>query len=200
MKIYSFIIIIAASMFTACGSAAEPKNTAISSSNSSNAAGDPINSANVAPPSAPPASSGNFKASATSPMETMKTLNAATKAKDVAAMKQLVSKGTLLEMEKSAQLQNMTVDEMLLVDDGESFEEVPEMRSEKITGERATVEIKNTLSGEWTTLPFVKEDGVWRVAMDEYLLDMQKKATEDMNKPATESGGVTADKPKTQKK
>ena len=51
-----------------------------------------------------------------------------------------------------------------------------------IEGETATVEVKNNVSGEFQKIPFVKEDGVWKVALDKFLDDVMKKMKEEMNK------------------
>ena len=121
---------------------------------------------------------------AKSPTEVLKTLNEASKTKDVAAIKNSVSKGTLNLIEETAKAQNTTVDDLLKKENGAPFKELPEMRNEKIEGDSATIELKNTKSDDWETVPFVKEDGVWRLALDKYLDDFKKKATESMKMPA----------------
>jgi preprotein translocase subunit YajC len=118
-----------------------------------------------------------------SPTEVMQALNEASKAKDVAGIKNSVSKGTLALIEESAKAQNITVDEALKKDSGAPFKDLPEMRNEKIEGDTATIELKNATTNDWETIPFVKEDGVWRLALDKYLEDFKKKATEDMKMP-----------------
>ncbi len=122
-----------------------------------------------------------------SPTEVLKALNEASKAKDAAAIKDSVSKGTLNLIEESAKAQNTTVDELLKKDNGAPFKELPEMRNEKIEGDTATIELKNTTSNDWETVPFVKEDGIWKLALDKYLDDFKKKATENMKIPIDES-------------
>ena len=118
-----------------------------------------------------------------SPSDVLKTLNEASKSKDVAAIKNSVSKGTLNLIEESAKAQNTTVDELLQKDNGAPFKDLPEMRNEKIEGDTATIELKNATSNDWETVPFVKEDGAWRLALDKYLDDFKKKATESMKMP-----------------
>lgn len=179
MKIYSIAFIISVFILTACSSP-QTANVAVNLTNSANT------TANTVAQNQPQ----TMQPSATSPMETIKVLNEAAKTKNTEAIKRVVSKGTLALMEKTAQEQKTTVDELLKKDDGAPFEELPEMRNEKITGETATVEVKNNESGEWTALPFVKEDGVWKVAIDKYVERLQKKMTEDMKQPP----------PKTEKK
>ena len=45
---------------------------------------------------------------------------------------------------------------------------LPPSRNEKITGDVAILEIKNEKTGQWDPLPFVKEDGNWKLAVDTY--------------------------------
>ena len=118
-----------------------------------------------------------------SPTETMKALNEASKTKDIETTKKLVSRSTLVLLEKSAKEQNTTIDELLKKDNGAPFQELPETRNEKITGDAATVEVKDTATNNWEILPFVKEDGIWKIALDKFLDDIMKRANEEMNKP-----------------
>jgi PBP1b-binding outer membrane lipoprotein LpoB len=84
-----------------------------------------------------------------SPTEVLKTLNEASKSKDVAAIKNSVSKGTLNLIDESAKAQNTTVDELLKKENGAPFKDLPEMRNEKIEGDTATIELKNTTTDSW---------------------------------------------------
>lgn len=136
-----------------------------------------------------------------SPTETLKALNEASKKKDTAAIKSLLSKGTLDLLEKNAKKQSKTVDEILLKDDGAPFQELPETRNEVITGDTATIEVKNTVTNEFQKLPFVKEDGIWKVALDKFLEDVMKQMREEMNKiPANISIPDNANQTKTESK
>ncbi len=88
----------------------------------------------------------------------------AAKAKDPAGFKDAISKASLDMMEKFAKAQNKTLDEMLkntLSGPFGSFE----AKDEKITGNTATVMVKDEKGG-WETIPFVKEDGKWKIAFD----------------------------------
>ena len=97
-------------------------------------------------------------------------------------------------MEENAKQQNSTVDELLKKDSGAPFEELPEMRNEKITGDAATVEVKDKNSEKWVTLPFVKEDGVWKVALDKFIQDAMKQMNEEMKMPAADNSNKQANK------
>ncbi len=163
MKIYIALFLFTAFIFTACSSSQPTTNTA----NTGNSA----QAQNQSPPAT------------LSPTETMLALNKAARERNSAAVKNLISKGTLEMMEANAREQNTTVDELLKNDENTPFEEIPEMRNEKIEGDRATVEVKNKLSDDWIALPFVKENGVWKVAVDRYIEDMRQKMLEEMKQP-----------------
>lgn len=175
MKIYSITFLTTALFFTACSSPQQTNtatnstvNSTANSTTSTNAA--TVNTGQPAPP----------KVVAQSPTDAMKALNEASKTNDVEAIKGLVSKGTIALLEESAKEKQTTVDELLQRDDSMPFEDIPEMRNEKITGDKATLEIKNKLSGQFSTIPFVKEDGSWRIAFDVYLKEVEETMRKQM--------------------
>lgn len=97
------------------------------------------------------------------PIETFKTYVKAIKAKDVKAMRVLLSEATLKMHERQAVAQGTTVDEIikretLFTENQRSVE----FRDEKIEGDKATLMVKNSY-GSWETVPFVKEEGVWKI-------------------------------------
>lgn len=108
------------------------------------------------------------------PTETLKIFLEASRKKDVETVKTTLSKTTIEMAEKSAREHNTTIDALLKKDDVQVSEVLPEIRNEKIEGETATVEIKDSGNG-YETLPFVKEDGKWKIAFDKYQESMQKK-------------------------
>ena len=113
------------------------------------------------------------------PTATFKAFYDASKKKDVPAMKKSLSKGTLDMFDKIAKEQNKTTDEMLKgLDKDDKSEKMPETRNEKITGDTATLEVKNDKTNKWDPLPFVKENGEWKIALDKFLEDMMKNLGE----------------------
>lgn len=118
-----------------------------------------------------------------SPTATFKAFFEASKKKDTAAMKKSLSKGTVEMFDKLAKEQNKSTDEMLkgLDKDGQE-EKIPETRNEKITGDTATLEVKNEKTEKWDTLPFVKEEGEWKIALDKFITDMMIKGLGDKMK------------------
>ena len=131
-----------------------------------------------------------------SPTDTLKNYIEASKKKDVAAIRKNLSRGSLELAEKSAQMQNTTVDELFKRDDMAALDEIPEIRNERIEGDAASVEVKDFTSG-YDTIPFVKEDGAWKIAFDKYQQAMMEKMRQEMNLPAanapkSEGGQPTA--------
>lgn len=111
------------------------------------------------------------------PVETFKTYVKALKAKDTKAMKVLLSAATLMMHEQEAKAQNISIDKIIeretLLAEGQT---TVEYRNEKIDGEKATLQVKS--SGFWQTIPFVREDGVWKIdkqgVADQMLQDMDE--------------------------
>ncbi|MEO6390216.1 MAG: nuclear transport factor 2 family protein [Pyrinomonadaceae bacterium] len=106
------------------------------------------------------------------PSATHKAYVEAMASNDVPAIKKVMSKAALVMLEKRAQTQSKTLDDMLKEwkvgpDDAKWM---VEERNVKITGDTATMEVRGSKGGtdDWSTLPFVKEDGEWKVALDKY--------------------------------
>lgn len=116
-----------------------------------------------------------------SPSATLKAYFEALQKKDAAGLKKTLSKGTLEMFEQFAKAQNppKSLDEALQTGLASSTtapdaNKVPETRNEKIEGEKATLEVKNDKTGAWETVPFVKEDGAWKIAFDQMFRDAFK--------------------------
>jgi PBP1b-binding outer membrane lipoprotein LpoB len=123
-----------------------------------------------------------------SPSGVLKQYVAASQKQDVAAMKNLLSKGSLELIEKSAKAQNSTTDELLRRESAVKIQKAIETRNEKIEGDAATVEIKNETTGEFDMkMPFVREGGAWKIARDKYIEEEMKKANEEINKKLVNS-------------
>jgi len=117
--------------------------------------------------------------SAASPTATFKTFFEAQQKKDIAGMKQQLSKTSLAMMEASAKEQGVTLDKMIegqLENPASKVDKLPEMRNEKINGNEATLELQNEATQKWDTMYFVKEDGAWKIAFDRTVEEMLRKA------------------------
>lgn len=126
-----------------------------------------------------------------SPTATLKAFYEATQKKDAEGIKKTLSKGTLEMLEGFAKAQGKTLDESLksgLANDTSS-DKMPESRNEKIDGDKATLEVKNDKTGTWETVPFVKEDGVWKIAFDQMFRDAFKNMGND-NSSAPSTGNA----------
>ena len=122
------------------------------------------------------------------PLETFKTYTKAIKKKDITTMKLLLSRETLKMHEDEARSQGVTVDDIVkretLFTENQS---TLEYRNEKIDGEKATLEIKDSM-GYWQTVHFVREDGEWKIdkksTADQLMQEIEeenRKADEELN-------------------
>jgi hypothetical protein len=117
---------------------------------------------------------------ATTPLEALKIYSSARKKKDVPAMKNVLSKGSIKMAEDDAKAQNRPLDEVLLNDTlfPENVSTV-EYKNESKTDENATIEVKNQF-GLWDRVPFIKEDGEWKIAKEKFADEMQKQVDDQM--------------------
>ena len=130
-----------------------------------------------------------------SPTEVFKAQAEAQKKKDTAAMKQNLSKASLELIEKAAKAENKSVDEALAAESPMGNQNAEyEFRNEKIDGDNATVEITEKGKNQWITMPFVKEDGKWKLALDKFMQELMKKMTDQMKMPTGPSNTNSADK------
>lgn len=167
MKIYQItILILFALMFGACSST-QSTNTAT--------ANQPTTETKATNESSP----ANQTALAGSPTEVLKIFTEATKKKDIETIKKTLSKSMMRVVEETAKRQNISVDEMLMKVEAPGGE----LKNEKIEGDTATVEIKNEAASENDLMPFVKEDGGWKIALDVFMDNVMKKMNEESKKP-----------------
>ncbi len=97
-------------------------------------------------------------------------------------MKLLLSEGSIKMAEQEAKAQNVTLDEIVkretLFRENQS---TVEFRNEKIDGERATIEMKDSFD-TWNTVPFVREEGIWKIdkqgIANQMMLDFERKNKE----------------------
>lgn len=111
-----------------------------------------------------------------SPTEAYQMLYAAVKAKDKNKIKQLVSKSSVGLAEFSAAQQKKQVDEVLANGfTGTTFSPtLPEIRDERIKDSFGALEVYNSQESRWEDLPFIYEDGSWKLAVGDVLQDKYK--------------------------
>jgi hypothetical protein len=113
-----------------------------------------------------------------SPKKTFETYIKALKAKDTTTMKVLLSDGTMKMHEQEAKAQGITVDDIVkretLFSEGQTK---VEYKDEKIDGNKATLRVK-TPYATWETVPFVLEDGQWKIDKQGYANQMLQEMDE----------------------
>lgn len=116
---------------------------------------------------------------ARTPFETLVTYTQAIRKKDVATMKSLLSAESVKMAQSEADAQKIPLDEVIQKETlfGEN-QTTLEFRNEKIEGDEATIEVKNSY-GIWDAVPFVREGGAWKIAKERYADELQKQADED---------------------
>ena len=113
------------------------------------------------------------------PLDALKTYTQAIKKKDTAKMKTLLSKGSIKMAEDEARERNLPLDEVIQKETLFSEDQkTVEFRNEKIEGETATIEMKNSY-GTWDVVPSVRENGKWKIAKERYADELMKQAEED---------------------
>jgi hypothetical protein len=112
------------------------------------------------------------------PLDTLKTYTQAIKKKDAAKMKSLLSKGSIKMAQEEARERNQPLDEVIQKETLFSEDQkTVEFRNEKIEGETASIEMKNSF-GTWDVVPFVNEDGRWKIAKERYADELLKQSEE----------------------
>ncbi len=156
--------IFGALALTACTGTNTNSNSNTNSSTSSNSATDK------------PAATGNVGFS--SPTATFRTFYDAAKNGNTDGIKRSMSAKTLDMMQKGAAKENKSIDEAFKEMIKDAPAAIPETRNEKIDGEKATLEVKDDKMDKWDTVPFVRENGEWKIA----ILDEMAGAMEKLDK------------------
>ena len=102
-----------------------------------------------------------------SPTEAYKRLYAAVKSKDAEAIKRQLTKKTLELGEASAARVGKTPEAMRENGHTETTfsDTLPPIRDERIKDNMGALEVWNSKSSRWEDLPFIKEDGTWKLAI-----------------------------------
>ena len=103
------------------------------------------------------------------PVESFKAYITAVKHKDTTEMKRHLSSESIKMHEQEAKSQNVTLDDIVrretLFSENQS---TLYFRNEKIEGDKATLEVKNSF-GSWETVPFVREEDEWKIDKKGYV-------------------------------
>jgi hypothetical protein len=109
------------------------------------------------------------------PTATFKSFYEAAKSNNVDGIKKAMSKKTMDAITKAAAKENKSVDDSLKDMAKDAPSKAPETRNEKIDGDKATLEVKDDKMDKWDTVPFVKEDGLWKIALLDAMSDVMDK-------------------------
>ena len=159
-KFYLLITVAAVALNIACSSAASTETTKTKGTNTA-----PVNQTKTETATKTETRTVTVKQS--TPTEAGESFFNSMKNKDKAAFKSLMTKDSVEILEAAASEKKMTLDDLL---DKQFFPNTPmpatfEQRNEKITGDRATTEMKDD-KGEWSPMTFVKEGGAWKVSLE----------------------------------
>jgi hypothetical protein len=97
------------------------------------------------------------------PTAAMKAYYDAAKRNDFKALKGLVSDAYLKEIAKAP----FPFERMMEPLTENLPPAMPPVRHEKVSGDRATLEVLDHKSKQWETVSFVRENGVWKIALHE---------------------------------
>jgi hypothetical protein len=169
MKITNAIILktialVALGSATACQSAAPAVNKAAANTPSNSAAANtaqPEANKTAVPETAVKETDGSPNASLDTPTAAYKFAYAARQKKDVAGLKRVMSKDALEFLEVFTE-PGKTIDDTLLKMTETPQAATDESRSEKINGDKATLEYPDA-NGKWKKMDFVKEGGDWKL-------------------------------------
>ena len=115
------------------------------------------------------------------PLETLKAYTQAIKRKDTTEMKLLLSDASIKMAQQEAKAQGRSLDD--IVKDETLFTEAQtslRFRNQKIDGNRASIEVENSFGG-FDTVPFVREDGAWKIDK-QAIADQMLKQNEEGDK------------------
>ena len=103
----------------------------------------------------------------TSPTDAYKKVFAAVTSKDVEAIKKLLTKKSLELGVVQSQRTKKPIEQVYEnAFTATTFSEtLPSIRDERINGDMGSIEVWNSKESKWEDLPFIKEDGGWKLAI-----------------------------------
>ena len=128
------------------------------------------------------------------PTDAYKKLYAAVKSKDVEAIKQQLTKKTI-EFGKMAGEKNKNPDIYINGFTATTFADtLPTMRDERVNGDMGALEVWNSRDSKWEDLPFVKEDGGWKLAVGEVFAGTYQSPGKGRDQIEKEAANAVANK------
>lgn len=131
------------------------------------------------------------------PTNAYKTLFAAVKSKDTEAIRQAMTKKTQDFAQFSADRQKAPIEKVLANGFTKTTfsETLPEIRDERVSGDMGAVEVWNAQDRIWEDLPFIKEDGVFKLAVGELFDGSFKSPGPGRAKKESEAANLMAPPP-----
>lgn len=130
---------------------------------------------------------------AQSPTEAYKMLFAAVKAKNPEQIKQMMTKNTLGLAQFNADRQKISIEKS--VENGlvapTMSDTLTEIRDERVKGNYGNVEVFNQKENRWEDLPFILEDGGWKLAVGDLFqgkFESPGKSKGDIEREASNTG------------
>lgn len=105
------------------------------------------------------------------PTETLKAYNLASINKNPDKVKNLISKGSIHLINQRAKEEGLSFNKMIIEGKGPPAFETTKISNEKISGNTAVVEIKFADRDKVDKVPFVKEDGKWKIDFVKFFKD-----------------------------
>jgi hypothetical protein len=153
------LAIMTLALAAACSQGPSTNSNGAGSSNNANASNNRA--------TATPTPAATTSASLSTPTNTFMAFYEASKKNDVEGVKRTLSKDSLEFLTAAAKQENKSLEVAL----NESLKKAdvptttPEVRNEKIDGERATLEVKDDKSGSWEPFSFVRENAEWKIRL-----------------------------------
>ncbi len=103
----------------------------------------------------------------TSPTDAYKLIFAVVKTKDTEAIKKLMTKKTLELGVMQSQRNKKPLEQVYenAFTQTTFAETMPNIRDERVNGDMGSIEVWNSKESKWEDLPFMKEDGGWKLAV-----------------------------------
>jgi len=131
------------------------------------------------------------------PTEAYKRLYTAVKSKDTNAIKAEMSKQSVAFVESAASMQKKKVEEVYSNGlTGTTFSDtMPEIRDERVKGTMGAVEVYNSREKKWEDLPFVLEDGKWKLGIGDDFKGTFQSPGKGRDKKEKEAANALANNP-----
>ena len=129
-----------------------------------------------------------------SPTGAYKRLYAAVKAKDIEGIKAVMSKKSIEFAKMAGGQQNKPLEQVL--ENGFTAttfsNSLPQIRDERVNGDMGAVEVHNDKDNKWEDLPFVREDGAWKLAIGEMFAGTWKSPGKSQAEKEREASNATS--------